>query len=178
MGSPAIGAHELRRSQSHPALLKVAAKVAQAKPMLLATYYRRALGVSALDIYFPVFMKPLDNIFLGENVSINAFVHMWANAPIIIGDNTMIAAHVQISTSTHDYAKPTMRDYRIDESIVIGSNVWIGSGAIILPGVTIGDNSVVGAGSVVTRDIPANSLAFGAPARVMRDLPTRAAGGM
>lgn len=138
-------------------------------------YYRRSFGVSKLDMYFPVFIEPVENVIVGENVSINAFVHIWANATVTIGENSMLAAHVQISSSTHDYHEPVMRDRRIDLPVTIGRNVWIGSGAIVFPGVSIGDNSVIGAGSVVTRSIPSDCVAFGAPARVHRtlDRPSR-----
>jgi maltose O-acetyltransferase len=139
-----------------------------ATPILEArrAYYRRLFGVSRLDIYFPVFIESASNVRLGENISINAFTHIWANAPVEIGDNTMIAAHVQITTSTHDYTVAPMRDERIDKPVKIGRNVWIGSGAIVFPGVSIGDNTVIGAGALVLNDVPANSIAYGVPARV------------
>jgi acetyltransferase-like isoleucine patch superfamily enzyme len=155
----------------------VTSRMTQRYDRMRAAYYRRRLGVERLDIHFPVFLKPIENIVLGENVAINAFVHVWANARVSIGRDTMIASHVQISSSTHDYDAATMRDTRIDLSVTIGHNVWIGSGAIILPGVVIGDNSVIGAGSVVTHDIPADSLAYGVPARVHRVFPSRSAAG-
>jgi len=135
-----------------------------------AEYYRRRLKVSRLDIYFPVFLEPIENIKIGENVAINAFVHIWANAPVEIGDNTMIASHVQITTSGHDYNVKPMRSKRIDAPVRIGSNVWIGAGSIILPGVTIGDNSVIGAGALVNKDIPPNTVAYGIPAEVKKRL--------
>lgn len=141
-----------------------------ATPILEArrAHYRRLFGVSRLDIYFPVFIESPANVRLGENVSINAFTHIWANAPVVIGDNTMIAAHVQITTSTHDYNVTPMRDERIDKPVRIGKNVWIGSGAIVFPGVSIGDNTVIGAGALVLSDVPANCIAYGAPAVVKR----------
>ena len=152
-------------------------RLAQRHDRAKAAYYRRRLGVERLDIYFPVFLEPIENIIVGENVAINAFVHVWANALVSIGRNTMLASHVQISSSTHDYDAAITRDSRIDLPVTIGENVWIGSGAIILPGVVIGDNSVIGAGSVVTRDIPADSIAYGVPARVRRSLQPRSVPG-
>lgn len=133
-------------------------------------YYKKILNVSNLDIYFPVFIDRIENLKIGENVCINAFVHIWANAPVQIGDNTMIASHVQITTSTHDYNFYPMRSKRIDVPVTIGRNVWIGSGAIIFPGVNIGDNSVIGAGSLVNKDIPPNSIAYGMPAVVKKKI--------
>ncbi len=133
-------------------------------------YYRKTLKVNKLDIHFPVFISNINNLETGENCAINSFVHIWSNEKVIIGSNTMIAAHVQISTSTHDYHHRPYREKRVDHQVIIGSNVWVGSGAIILPGVMIGDNSVIGAGAVVTQNIPANSLAYGVPAKVIKAL--------
>lgn len=133
-------------------------------------YYKKRLGVKKLDIYFPVSISNLNNLKIGENCAIAPFVQMWTNEVINIGENTAIAAHVQITTSTHDYLHRPYRDKRIDIPITIGKNVWIGGGAIILPGVTIGDNAVIGAGSVVTKNIPENTLAYGVPAKVMKQL--------
>jgi maltose O-acetyltransferase len=76
---------------------------------------------------------------------------------------------VQLLTPTHPVEPQPRRD-RLEAAkpITIGDNVWLGGGAIVLPGVTIGDNTVIGAGAVVTKDIPANSVAVGNPARVVR----------
>lgn len=138
-------------------------------------YYRKKLHVEKLDIHFPVFISSFENLKIGENCAINAFVHIWANETVTIGNNSMLAAHVQLATSTHDYNHRPYRDKRIDRPITIGNNVWVGGGAIILPGVTIGDNSVIGAGSVVTKDIPENSLAYGVPAKVVKVLANNSA---
>ena len=83
----------------------------------------------------------------------------------------MIGPNVVIATACHP-EEPQLRraGLQYNKPVVIGENVWIGSGAIILPGVTIGDNSIVGAGSVVTRDIPANVVAVGNPCRVLREI--------
>lgn len=134
------------------------------------SYYKRKLRVKKLDIYFPIAISNTKNLILGENCSIAPFVQIWSNEMVMIGENTAIAAHVQITTSTHDYHHRPYRNNRIDEPIIIGKNVWIGGGAIILPGVSIGDNAVVGAGSVVTKNIPENSLAYGIPARIIKHL--------
>jgi maltose O-acetyltransferase len=135
------------------------------------SYYKRKLCVKKLNIYFPIAISNTNNLILGENCSIAPFVQIWANEMVTIGENTAIAAHVQITTSTHDYHHRPYRSKRIDMPIIIGKNVWIGGGAIILPGVTIGDNAVVGAGSVVTKNIPENSLAYGMPAKIIKHLP-------
>jgi maltose O-acetyltransferase len=92
-------------------------------------------------------------------------------APITIGDDVQIGPNVQLLTPTHPVeAEPRRAKWEAAEPITIGDNVWLGGGAIVLPGVTIGENTVVGAGSVVTRDLPANVVAVGNPARVVRTL--------
>ncbi|MEV6350205.1 sugar O-acetyltransferase [Actinoplanes sp. NPDC051851] len=92
-------------------------------------------------------------------------------APITIGEDVLIGTNVQLMTPTHPLEPgPRREKWEAAKPIVIGDNVWLGSGAIVLPGVTIGENTVVGAGAVVTRDLPANVVAVGNPARVVRTL--------
>ena len=114
------------------------------------------------------------HVHLGRNVYANFNLTLVDDADIYIGDMTMIAPNVTITTATHPIL-PSLREkalqYNVD--VHIGKNVWIGAGVIILPGVTIGDNSVIGAGSVVTKDIPANVVAVGVPCKVMRPIGER-----
>ena len=92
-------------------------------------------------------------------------------APITIGDDVQIGPNVQLLTPTHPLEPGPRRDkWEAARPITIGDNVWLGGGAIVLPGVTIGANTVVGAGAVVTRDLPADVVAVGNPARVVRSL--------
>jgi maltose O-acetyltransferase len=99
-------------------------------------------------------------------------------APITIGDDAQIGPNVQLLTPTHPL-DPELRRAKWESAdpITIGSNVWLGGGAIVLGGVTIGDDSVVGAGAVVTRDVPAGVVAVGNPARVVRSLSRTTGGG-
>lgn len=92
-------------------------------------------------------------------------------ARITIGEDVQIAPNVQLLTATHPL-DPGPRRAKLESArpITIGDNVWLGGGAIVCPGVTIGDNSVIGAGAVVIRDVPANVVAVGNPARVVREL--------
>jgi maltose O-acetyltransferase len=92
-------------------------------------------------------------------------------APITIGDDVKIGPNVQLLTATHPL-DPKLRQagWQSGEAITIGDNVWLGGGVIVCPGVSIGANTVVGAGSVVTADLPANVLAVGSPARVLRTI--------
>lgn len=90
---------------------------------------------------------------------------------IYIGDYTMIGPNVIIATAGHPIL-PELREklYQYNMSVKIGRNCWIGAGVTIVPGVTIGDNTVIGAGSIVTKDIPANVVAVGNPCKVMRQI--------
>jgi maltose O-acetyltransferase len=94
-------------------------------------------------------------------------------APVVIGDDVQIGPNVQLLTPRHP-VDPVRRRAKLESAapITIGDNVWLGGGAIVLGGVTIGDNTVIGAGAVVTRDVPANVVAVGNPARVVREITT------
>ncbi|AJD30552.1 MULTISPECIES: sugar O-acetyltransferase [Clostridium] len=133
-----------------------------------------------LWITAPFFVDYGNNIYLGNNCEVNMNCTFLDDNKIIIGNNALIAPNVQIYTAFH----PTNAQERFGEvkedgsfqfcktqtaPVVIGNNVWIGGGVIIMPGVTIGDNVVIGAGSVVTKDIPSNKIAYGNPCRVVRD---------
>ena len=108
---------------------------------------------------------------LGQKVYANFNLTLVDDTDVFIGDNTMIGPNVTIATAQHPIS-PALRElaYQYNLPVRIGRNVWLGSGAVILPGVTIGDNSVIGAGSVVTKDIPANVVAVGVPCKVLRPI--------
>ncbi|MBP5466006.1 MAG: hypothetical protein J6Y43_00375, partial [Clostridia bacterium] len=90
---------------------------------------------------------------------------------IYVGDRVLFGPNVIVATANHPlYSKLRRQEMQYTRDVHIGENVWIGSGAIILPGVNIGKNTVIGAGSVVTRDIPENVLAVGNPCRVVREI--------
>jgi maltose O-acetyltransferase len=111
---------------------------------------------------------------IGKNCQITAPLYLDLNADITVGDHVALAHHVKLVTTTHDATWQTKRcgESRIDP-IVIEDGCWIGAGAIILPGVTVGRGSVVGAGAVVTADVPTNTLVAGVPARPIKELPTQ-----
>ena len=111
------------------------------------------------------------NIRLGRNCFINYNCVFLDCAPIEIGDELQMAPAVQLYTAYHPLDRATRAaGLEYAKPIRIGSGVWIGGGAIVLPGVTIGDGAVTGAGSVITRDVPPNTLALGNPARIVRAL--------
>lgn len=119
------------------------------------------------------------NIFIGNDVIINMNCTFVDDKQIRIGNQALLASNVQIYTSSHpvlpqerlaadwkEQKTTFFRTYALP--VEIKNNVWIGGGAILLPGVTVGENSVIGAGSVVTRSIPANCIAVGNPCKVIR----------
>lgn len=111
------------------------------------------------------------NIFFGNNVYANFNLTAVDDVEIIVGDNVLFAPNVTLTTANHPIApKLRAKGYQYCKKIVIKNNVWICSGAIILAGVTIGENSVIAAGSVVTKDIPANVVAMGIPCKVYREI--------
>ena len=111
------------------------------------------------------------HVFMGDYVYANFNLTLVDDANIYIGDNVMFAPGVIVATAGHP-VNPTLREkgYQYNKEVHIGNNVWIGANATILPGVTIGDNTVIGAGAVVSRDIPANVVAMGAPCKVVREI--------
>jgi maltose O-acetyltransferase len=110
-------------------------------------------------------------ISIGENFYANYNCIILDSAPVTIGNNVMFGPNVGIYTAGHPlHVEPRIRGVEYGISITIGDNVWIGAGAIILPGVTIGSNSVIGAGSVVTKDVPSGVLAAGNPCKVLRTI--------
>ena len=109
--------------------------------------------------------------FIGARTFANFGLVCLDVATVTIGDDVQIGPHVQLLTPTHPVAAgPRRGKWEAAQPITIGDNVWLGGGAIVLPGVTIGDNTVVGAGAVVTRDLPPGVVAVGNPARIVRQV--------
>lgn len=111
------------------------------------------------------------NIHIGARTFVNFGLVALDVATIHIGDDVQIGPSVQLLTATHP-VDPASRRAKVEggSPIVVGDNVWLGGGAIVCPGVSIGENTVVGAGAVVVKDLPANVVAVGNPARVVRTL--------
>lgn len=119
----------------------------------------------------PLYVDYGGNLTVGARTFVNYGLTALDVAAIVIGEDCQLGPHVQLLTPTHPLEPEPRRDkLEAARPITVGDNVWIGGGAIVLPGVTIGDNSVIGAGAVVTKDVPANVVAVGNPARVVRSL--------
>ena len=127
-----------------------------------------ASGGDSVGMQPPFFCDYGANIHLGERVFFNFNCVVLDVAEVTIGDFTLFGPSVQIYTATHPMNPQVRRELEAARPIRIGSDVWVGGGAILCPGVTIGSRSVIGAGSVVTRDIPEGVVAVGNPCRVMR----------
>jgi maltose O-acetyltransferase len=110
------------------------------------------------------------HIHLGERVYFNFNCVVLDVCEVKVGDFTFFGPAVQIYTATHPMNAQLRRTQEFGRPITIGSDVWVGGGAIVCPGVTIGDQTVIGAGSVVTRNIPAGVFAAGNPCRVIREI--------
>jgi maltose O-acetyltransferase len=122
-------------------------------------------------IWPPFFCVYGKNIYLGDHVFLNVLCTILDCNQVRIGNHVMIGPHVQIYTPAHEMqAAARNRGLEVAKPVVIEDNVWIGGGAILLPGVRVGCNAVVGAGAVVTRDVPVNTVVAGNPARVIREI--------
>ena len=111
------------------------------------------------------------HVHLGDYVYANFGLTLVDDTHIYIGERTKLGPNVVLATAGHPIA-PQLRQkgLQCNQPIHIGKNCWLGSGVLVMPGVTIGDNSVIGAGSVVTKDIPANVVAVGNPCKVLRQI--------
>ena len=111
------------------------------------------------------------HVHFGKSVYANFGLTMVDDTHIYVGDYTMLGPNVVLATAGHPIL-PELRPlaYQYNMPVHIGKNCWLGAGVVVLPGITIGDNTVIGAGSVVTKDIPANVVAVGNPCRVLREI--------
>jgi len=143
----------------------------------LTAYYRKKLAACGIDVWFypGVSVDNPQTISIGSHTHIGENCHLRGGGRLVIGDWCQIANHSIILTGVHPInGEKYYGNIELSE-VTIGDNVWIASGAIILPGVKIGDNSVVAAGAVVSRSVPANVVVAGVPARVIKRVPERTA---
>jgi maltose O-acetyltransferase len=129
-------------------------------------------GAGGAEVWMqpPFYCDYGSQIFLGKRVFFNFNCIVLDVCRVEIGDFTLFGPAVQIYTATHPLEAELRRSREFAKPVTIGSDVWVGGAAVILPGVTIGSRSVIGAGSVVTRDVPDDVFAAGNPCRVIRKL--------
>ncbi len=127
----------------------------------------------SLRVFPPFYADFGKNISVGEHVFINACCHFQDHGGVTLGDRCQIGHNVVFATLNHGL-QPEERGHTWPAPIVLGRNVWVGSNATLLQGITIGDNAVVAAGAVVTKDVPANTVVGGVPAKCIKkiDSPT------
>lgn len=137
--------------------------------------FHELFGSVGRDVYIqpPFYCDFGKNIFIGDGCYLNFNCTILDTDRVQIGERCWIAPNVQIYAATHPVDAEERRTRCIAKPVTIGNDVWLGGGVIVCPGVTIGDRSVIGAGSIVTRDIPADCVAFGNPCRVHRMLSPR-----
>lgn len=131
---------------------------------------RRIRRSGHLQLRMPVVIYEPEKLECGSDVAIGEFTHIRANGGLRIGSRVLIAAHVTITTREHPLELPRWAVTK-DAPIVIEDDVWIGAGAVVLPGVTIGRGAVVAAGAVVTTSVEPFTVVGGVPARMIKSIP-------
>lgn len=119
----------------------------------------------------PITLARGKTVTIGNDCYINSNLTLVDDYKITIGNGVLISPNVTISVTGHPVHPEIRQMYSFP--VIIGDRVWLGSNVVVLPGVTIGENSVIGAGSVVTKDIPPNVIAFGVPCKVIREITDR-----
>lgn len=143
-------------------------------PEKIRILFSKLIGETVDETFwlFPPFYTDFGkNIHIGKDVFINACCCFQDQGGIQIGDGTLIGHQVVLATLNHDF-DPKKRKDIIPAPIQIGENVWIGSNSVIVGGVTIGDNAIIAAGSVVTKDVDANTVVGGVPAKFIKLIET------
>ncbi len=123
----------------------------------------------AFGLFPPFYTDCGKNIHFGQNVFVNSGCRFQDQGGIWIGDNALIGHNAVLATLNHD-PDPAKRANLIPARIVIGRNVWLGANVTILPGVTVGDGAIIAAGAVVTKNVPANTVVGGVPAKVIKNI--------
>ncbi|MFH8974902.1 sugar O-acetyltransferase [Streptomyces sp. NPDC017890] len=163
---------EIARRQQHAVRLAARYQAAYAQDAAAAQpILEELLGSLGAEAHVrpPLYVDYGSNITIGARTFVNYNLTALDVAAITIGEDCQIGPGVQLLTPTHPLeAEPRRDKLEAARPITIGDNVWLGGGAVVLPGVTIGDNAVIGAGAVVTKDVPANVVAVGNPARPVR----------
>jgi len=161
---------DARREQAHALFRQYNLTEDAAERQTLLQRLLGRVGASVI-VERPFYCSYGQHITLGDHVYLNFACTILDNAAVSIGNHVMIGPNVQLYTAAHALeAAARNAGWETAHPIRIGDNVWIGGGAVVLPGVTVGCNAVIGAGAVVTRDVAANTVVAGNPARVIRVL--------
>ncbi|MGZ5219060.1 MAG: sugar O-acetyltransferase [Chitinophagaceae bacterium] len=164
----------------YPSLFKVIQKAIRTTAKLnslatddlqeINTVFSELIGKKVDDTFFiipPFYSDFGENINIGKNVFVNHACTFMDRGGITIGDNVLIGPKVNLITTNHPI-NPAERRATISNPIVIKKGAWIGAGATILPGVTVGENAIVAAGAVVSKDVPGNVIVGGIPAKIIK----------
>jgi acetyltransferase-like isoleucine patch superfamily enzyme len=177
-GFPVPGESEIHRFMTELAYeaMRITTELngAYHEPEEIRILFSKLIGTPVDETFglFPPFYTDCGkNISIGKHVFINSGCHFQDQGGITIGDGALIGHNVVLATLNHDFALEK-RSTIHSAPIVIGRNVWIGASATLVPGVTVGDNAVIAAGAVVTKDVPANTIAGGVPAKVIKQIKT------
>lgn len=135
---------------------------------LLSRLFGKPVDAS-LRVFPPFYTDFGKNITTGKDVFINACCHFQDHGGVTLGDGCLIGHNVVFATLNHDFT-PEYRTSMKPAPIVLGKKVWVGSNSTLLQGVTVGDNAIIAAGSVVTKDVPANVIVGGVPAKFIRNI--------
>lgn len=154
-------------------IYKISTRIQKLKSHVLGYYYSKifkSCGKKRPQINRQVVFSQPRNIECGSGVTINPQCYFAGKGGIILGDDVTISAGAKILSSSLNVVDGIIQKRHIHKPVKIGNGTWIGAGAIICPGVTIGENSIIAAGAVVTKDMPSGSLIGGIPAKVIRPL--------
>lgn len=170
-----------RDSQIHRFMAKLSQEAMQITCELNGSYHNpdevrnlfsKLIGKTVDDTFsmFPPFYTDCGkNIIVGKNVFINSGCRFQDQGGITIGDRSLIGHNLVLCTLNHDF-NPDKRAKTIPSPIIIGKNVWIGANVTVVPGITIGDNAIIAAGAVVTKDVPADTIVGGVPAKTIKSI--------
>jgi acetyltransferase-like isoleucine patch superfamily enzyme len=152
------------------ALIRLAILVRRPGKLFATIRYRLTLDHCGRGVDFEsrMMIRNPQNVSIGDGCSFSALVALDAHDRVTIGDNCMFALRVTVATATHDYTRTPMNSWTTTKPVVIGNDVWLGVGATIMPGVTVGDGAVIGAHALVTKDVPPRAIVVGVPARVVK----------
>ena len=154
-------------------LFKVSSKINRMKSRIRGYYYSKIFKSCGKKVPFVnrgvIFSCP-QNIECGSNVTINPQCYFAAKGGISLGDHVTLSAGAKILSSSLKVENGLIQKRHNHKPVKLGERVWLGAGAMVCPGVTIGENTIIAAGAVVTKDIPANSIAAGIPAKVIRKI--------